>query len=276
MTNRIDSEDPTYDSVLISGPSLAWRPLSDNTWWTDWLSQIAANDTIPDQYSYHLEGETGAWDNDIQNTNATLGELLTTYDLPDRQININEYAASDEQIPAGAAWWISRLERYDAIGLRGNWLGGDTLHDLMANLLTKTADPFDYAATDYVPVGEYQVYKYYNLNMTGNRVETTGSGDSLFDVYATSDSDKVRVLAGTWHESGQWSITINQLSEVGLPADGTLTIQTWAFTGSDVWEQVDAPTDKGTADHDYTGDSVTIAVDQEDKTTAWAFEFSVA
>lgn len=252
------------------------RPFPDDTWWTNWLSQIAANDTIPDQYSYHLEGDTGASDNDLQNTNISLSELLTTYDLPDRQININEYAAANEQVPAGAAWWISRLERYNAIGLRGNWLGDTALHDLMANLLTKEADPYDYAATDYVPVGEYQVYKYYNLNMTGNRVETTGSGDSLFDVYATADSDKVRVLAGTWNAAGQWYITIDQLSEVGLPTNGTLNIQTWKFTGSDVWEQVDAPTDSGVAEHDYTGDSVTFLVDQVSNTTAWAFEFDVS
>lgn len=145
----------------------------------------------------------------------------------------------------------------------------------MANLLTKEADPFDYAATDYLPVGEYQVYKYYNLNMTGERVETTDSGDGLFDVYATVDSDKVRVLAGTWIAEGEWYITVDQLSEVGLPSDGTLDIQTWAFTGSSVWEPVDAPTDKGVASHTYSGDSVTFLVDQVDTTTAWAFEFSV-
>jgi hypothetical protein len=133
---------------LISGPTLAFRPLPNNEWWTTWLFQISGNSTIPDQYAYHLEGGSNDVDNDLQTTNVTLGALLTTYNLPERQININEDANFDEQLPAGTAWWLSRLERYDAIGLRGNWLGGTALHDLFANILTKTVSPLDYAATD--------------------------------------------------------------------------------------------------------------------------------
>lgn len=108
------SEDADFDQVSLSGPTLAYRPLSDNTWWTNWLAQVAGNDTIPEQYAYHLEGDTDDWDNNLQNTNRTLTALLKTYGLPERQIHINEYANSAEQIPAGAAWW--RLERYDAFG----------------------------------------------------------------------------------------------------------------------------------------------------------------
>lgn len=103
---------------------------------------------IPGQYSYHLEGITTQLDNDLQTTNATLGALLKVYDLPERQVNINEYANWEEQVPASLAWWLSRLERYDAWGLRGHWENGNALHDLFANLLTKTYDAFIYAATD--------------------------------------------------------------------------------------------------------------------------------
>lgn len=223
-THKLIRQDSSFNNVQISGPTLAWRPLLDNTWWTTWLAAIAGNKTILDQYAYHLEGDTSAVDNDLQTTNATLTELLQTYQLPQQQININEYANSGERIPAGAAWWISRLERYDAIGLRGNWLSGTTLHDLFANLLTKVNNAFDYYATDYVPVGEYQVYKYYNLNMTGTRVQTTGTDDRLFDVYATVGNDKVRILSGARHTTGTWAITVNNLSAVGLPTSGTLNI----------------------------------------------------
>ncbi len=52
------------------------------------------------------------------------------------------------EVPAGAAWWLSCLERYDALGLRGNWEDGTALHDLFANLLTKSYDAFINAATD--------------------------------------------------------------------------------------------------------------------------------
>src|SRR6266536_5509150 len=81
---------------------MAFRALPDNPWWTIWLTQISGNITIPDQYSYHLDGETAAVDNDIQTTNATLCSLLQQYGLPDRQININEYANPSEQ---DSLWW---------------------------------------------------------------------------------------------------------------------------------------------------------------------------
>ncbi|GLI80121.1 hypothetical protein PoHVEF18_008471 [Penicillium ochrochloron] len=273
-THKLLREDPSFHSVQISGPSLAYRPVSGNTWWSNWLAQIAGNKTIPEQYSYHLEGATNDWDNDLQNTNSTLATLLKNYGLPDRQININEYANYGEQVPAGAAWWISRLERYNAFGLRGNWLGGWTLHDLMANLLTKKSDPADYNATDYAPAPEFQVYKYYKGNMTGHRVETTGTGDRLFDVYATVDSDKVRILSGARITPGNWQITVTGMSAVGLPSKGTVDIQTWGFAGTSVYEEVDSPSDRGIVSHTYSDDVLTFPIFQTDASTAWAFEFS--
>lgn len=200
---------------------------------------------------------------------------MDTYSLPDRQININEYANANEQVPAGAAWWISRLERYEAYGLRGNWLGGWPLHDLLANLLTKRSDPLDYNATDYAAGPEYQVYKYYNLNMTGSRIETSGTGDRLFDVYATADSDKIRILSGTRITTGNWQITVKGLSAVGLPSSGSVDIQTWGFPGTGVYEEVDAPSDRGIVSHAYSDDTLTFPIYQTDSSTAWAFEFSV-
>jgi hypothetical protein len=268
------SEDADFDQVQISGPTLATAPVSDNTWWTNWLAQIAGNDTIPEQYAYHLERDTDDSTNDLQNTNSTLTALLKTYGLPERQININEYGNVAEQIPAGAAWWISRLERYDAFGLRGNWLSGWNLHDLFANLLTKKSDPLDYNATDYASAPEYQVYKYYNLKMTGERVETLGTGDRLFDVYATVDSDKVRILSGARITTGDWQITVENMSAVGLPTEGSVDIQTWGFAGTSVYEEVDAPSDRGIVSHTYSGNTLTFPIYQTDTSTAWAFEFS--
>ncbi|KAJ5703300.1 hypothetical protein N7493_011689 [Penicillium malachiteum] len=273
-TNNILREDSDFDNVLISGPTLANMPQDTDTWWTNWLSQIAGNDTVPDQYAYHLEGSPDDWIDDLQNTNITLAALLKTYGLPERQININEYATLAEQIPAGAAWWISRLERYDAYGLRGNWQSDCVLHDLFANLLTKTSDPTACADTDYVGAPEYQVYKYYNLNMTGERLNTTGTGDRLMDVYATVDSDKVRILCGARITEGTWQITVDNMDAVGLPSEGTVDIQTWGFAGTSVWEEVDAPSDRGIVSHTYTGNSLTFPIYQTDTSTAWAFEFA--
>ncbi|KAJ5092650.1 hypothetical protein NUU61_007520 [Penicillium alfredii] len=151
-------------------------------------------------------------------------QATPAHDLPARQININEYANPEEQIPSGAAWWISRLERYDALWLRGNRLRGWSLHDLLANLLTKKANPHNYNATDYVSAPEFQVYNYYNLNMTGSRVETSGAGDRLFDIYATVDSNKVRMLAGAHLCTGHWTIRVNHMNALGFPSEGSVSI----------------------------------------------------
>lgn len=267
--------DSRFNSVLISGPTLAYRPETSNTWWTTWLAQIAGNDTIPDQYAYHLEGGQTETDNDPQYTNASLGAMLKTYGLPTRQTNINEYAEFSEQIPTGIAWWIARLERYNFIGLLGNWQGGTVLHDLFANILTKTNSPTTYAETDYTAAPNYWVYHYYTQNMTGTRLATTGTGDNWLDVYATKDSSTVRLLVGTKIEVGTWYVQVNNLSAAGYATSGTVTISTWGFDGTDVWTPQAAPSFRNTVDHTYTDDSVTFGIYQTDAHTAWAFEFAV-
>jgi hypothetical protein len=249
-------------------------PLSTNTWWTTWLSQISGNNTIPDQYSYHLEGSPSAATDDPQYTNASLASLLTTYKLPSRQVNINEYATYAEMHPSGYAWWISRLERYNFIGLLGNWMSGTTLHDLFANLLTKS-DPYTYAATDYSAAPGWWVYRYYAQNMTGSRLATTGSTDNLLDVYATKDSSTVRLLVGTRVTSGTWAVELNGLSAVGYGTSGTVTISTWGFDGSDALTAQAAPSFRNTVAHTFTGDTLTFPIYQTDTYTAWAFEFPV-
>lgn len=274
-THQRIRSDFALNGMQISGPTLAYSPSSSNSWWTSWLQAIKSNNAIPDQYAYHLEGGTTAVDNDLQTSNQTLGALLSQYGLPERQININEYGNTGEQVPAGAAWWIARFERYDAVGLRGNWRGGCVLHDLFADLLTKTSNPNSCSATDYAPAPEYPVYEYYNLNMTGHRVSTQGSGDRQIDVYATVGSDGVvRVLCGVRINTGTWYITIDNLSSAGLPTSGTLNIQTWGFPGgSSVFSTASGLQNKGVVSHSYSGNSVTFPVYQSDTSTAWAFEF---
>jgi hypothetical protein len=229
-----------------------------------------ANKVVPDQWTWHDEP------GDVANDHGNWQALRQQYNAPDNQVNINEYATFSQQVATGAAWWISRLERYNYIGLRGNWLSGCHLHDFMASLLGKSDDN-SCTAGGYVPNGEYQVYKYYNLNMTGTRATTTGSGDGKLDVYATIGKDKVRVLTGVNIVTGTWYITINNLSSVGLPTSGSLAIHTYGFVDNGHYGGVSAPTDRGVYSHTYSGNSVTFAVYQTDadKNTAWAFEFAV-
>lgn len=51
-------------------------------------------------------------------------------------------------------------------------------------LLTKVTNPFNYTATDDEPAPEYPVYQYYYQNMTGVRVNTAGTTNLMFEVYA--------------------------------------------------------------------------------------------
>lgn len=222
-----------------------------------------------------MEGGGG----DLISAYGGLVSILRSYGLPNKPININEYATFPEEVPAGSAWWISQLERINAHGLRGNWLSGLKLHDFLASLLSKpnaASNSYNPTGTGYFPNGDYQVYKYYNLNMTGHRVGTTPSTDLKLDVYGTV-GDKVRLLVGVRLATGTWQLQVNRLSAVGLPTSGNLNIHTWGFSpGSDVhYTEVDGPRDLGTVGHAYSGDSVTFPIYQTDTNTAYAFEFNV-
>ncbi len=219
------------------------------------------------------------FDGDMPTSFGALETMLSTYGLPQRQININEYAVYNEECPAGSAWWISQLERINAHGLRGNWLSGNQLHDFMGSLVSKpnaTTSSYSYTEGGYFPNGDYQVYKYYNQQMQGHRVGTSPTEDMLLDTFAVVGSDTVRVLTGARITTGTWQITIEDLSAVGLPKSGSLNIHTFGFpfTGGHFGE-VDAPIDLGWYAHSYSGNKVTFPVYQTDNSTAYAFEFKL-
>jgi hypothetical protein len=215
-------------------------------------------------------------DNDLEFTNYSLNTLLRRYNLPtDRLVNINEYGNNaGEQSAAGSAWWISRLERYDAVGLRGHWLNGCSLHDFFAQMIFKVAKTNDCGATDYAPNSQYQVYKYYHMSMTGPRVSTTGSGDKKFDVYATVEEDRIRILAGTRVATGTWNIRVQGFKALGMPLSGSVQIRSLLFEGPNWRTRLDRPRDAGIQPHVYNDDQLIIPVSQTDRTTAQAFEIS--
>jgi hypothetical protein len=265
-----------FSAVEISGPTLAGAPSSSNTWWTNWLSFVKSNGSVPDQYAWHMESGTG----DMQSAVATYKSLLTTAGLATtKTVNINEYGTWAEQVPQGAAWWIAQLERVNALGLRGNWLSSTSLHDFMAGLLGKPnagTSSYSATATGYWPAPEYNVYKYYAQNMTGYRVSTTPTADLNGDVYATVGTDKVRLLVGARITTGTWGIQLNDLTSIGLPSSGTLEIQTWSFTGSsDHFTEEASYVNLGIVAHTYTGGALEFPVYQMDAFTAYAFEFAV-
>lgn len=150
----LDMWDHTYgrlrqefgDSVLISGPSCSSEPGLGNSWFTTFAQHVKESNTIPDQWSWHME--TGG-DSSVDRANDGFQQVLAQYGLPQpsREVNLNEYAGFSEQNPTCTVWWLSQLERHNAIGLRGNWLSTGQLHDFLASLLSKPGAPDQYSNT---------------------------------------------------------------------------------------------------------------------------------
>lgn len=151
------------------------------------------------------------------------------------------------------------------------------MHDYLANILGKTDvyPNYEISDDDYWPCQEYQVYKYYYMNMTGYRVHSEMTQDTLGDTYAVVGNDRVRILAGVRPTNGTWGIVLSGLSAVGLPTDGELLIQTWRFESGDLYTEIDAPTDLGYYTHSYTDDILYVVIGQDDPDVAYAFEFAI-
>ncbi|OCT53601.1 hypothetical protein CLCR_10459 [Cladophialophora carrionii] len=79
-TQLIESQslraDAFYASIFMSGPTLANLPMANNTRWTSWLEAVSGNNTVPDQYVYHLEGSVHEPGNDLVYANQSLAALL--------------------------------------------------------------------------------------------------------------------------------------------------------------------------------------------------------
>jgi hypothetical protein len=197
-----------FPGQLVVGPSIANKPGSANSWWTTFLSYVKANNVAPDIWSWHDEpgdpvGETAA-------ANSTLAAAGLSNTRP---YQINEYATYSMQTPGGGAWFIGRLERSGADGLRGNWASGTALHDDEANLLTRNS------AGQYLPLGEWFMYRYYG-SQTGNIVNfVPGAG---VDGLATKDNaaHNAKVLLGSDGNTGTVTVNLTGLNTTSVVANG--------------------------------------------------------
>jgi ricin-type beta-trefoil lectin protein len=191
---RIRAELP---GTVIVGPSCACVPSTSNAWWNQYLDYVKANNVVPDIVSWHsLPGDPVA---NVAAANTTLGSRGIPHARP---YQINEYGASDEQNPGDGAWYITRLERAGADGLRANWAGGDNLHNDLANLLTRNS------AGQYLPKGEWWVYRFY-AGQTGVSVATTPSAG--YDAYATKTNGTAKVLVGGGRATGNIIVNLQAL-----------------------------------------------------------------
>ncbi|OLZ74819.1 beta-xylosidase [Streptomyces sp. IMTB 2501] len=197
-----------FPGQLIVGPSMAGQPTSSNTWWTTYLTYVKANDVAPDIYSWHDEPADPVPGVASANTTLAAAGLTNT-----RPYQINEYAALSQQNPGGGAWFIGRLERAGADGLRGNWASGTNLHDYEANLLTKNS------SGQYLPLGEWFMYRYYG-SQSGNIVNLTpGAGT---DGLATKDNTakNAKILLGSNGNTGNVTVNLTGLNTTSVVEGG--------------------------------------------------------
>ncbi|MEV4143473.1 RICIN domain-containing protein [Amycolatopsis sp. NPDC049691] len=181
----------------IVGPSLAGVPSTAAGWWTQYLDFVRSSNVVPDIVSWHsLPGDPVA---NVAAANAS----LDTRGIPHpRPYQINEYGASNEQNPGDGSWYIARLERAGADGLRANWASGGNLHNDLGNLLVHDA------AGQHQPKGEWWVYRFYG-SQTGRIAATTPSGS--YDAFATAASGSAKVLVGGGGTTGNVAVALRRL-----------------------------------------------------------------
>jgi hypothetical protein len=177
--------------------------------------------------------------------------MKAVHSLPDRPIDINEYADRPEQNPANSVYYIAQLERHNLRGLRANWGSKGALHDYLANLV------FKHSNGTYYPNGEWQLYKYYAA-MAGERLATTASSDRRFDVFATRAGDAVKIIAGTRSIHAPYSIEVSGLHSLGLPVQGTVRANVLRFDWKGDEGRVDAPVSLGITDFSYSSNKVCV------------------
>ena len=181
----------------IVGPSLAGVPTTGGAWWNQYLDYVKANNAVPDIFSWH------ALPSDPVANVVAADTTLDARGIPHtRPYQINEYGAPDEQNPADGAWYISRLERAGADGLRANWASGGNLHNDLGNLLVHNS------AGQYQPKGEWWVYRFY-AGQAGTAVATTPSAG--YDAYATRTGGNAKVLVGGGRTTGTLTVNLQNL-----------------------------------------------------------------
>ena len=205
---RIRAAFPTH---LIVGPSLAGVPTTGASWWTQYLDYVKANNAVPDVVSWHsLPGDP------VSNVAAANSSLDARGIAHPRPYQINEYAASNEQNPGDGSWYIARLERAGADGLRANWAGGANLHNDLASLLVRTSG-------QYQPKGEWWVYNFY-ASQTGQIAPVTPSAN--YDGFATKDTGVAKVLVGGGRTTGNIAVSLQRLDATsGIVQNNQVRVQ---------------------------------------------------
>jgi hypothetical protein len=190
---RLRAEFPSH---LLVGPSCACVP-STGGWWVQYLDFIRANNLVPDIISWHsLPGDPVA---NVATANTTLNARGIPHPRP---YQINEYGSPSEQNPGDGSWYIARLERAGADGLRANWASTANLHNDLGNLLVRNS------AGQHQPKGEWWVYRFYG-SQTGLISSVTPS--PAYDAFATKDNGVAKILVGGGGTTGNIAVNLQRL-----------------------------------------------------------------
>jgi hypothetical protein len=194
-----------FPNAVIVGPSTAGKPASGgSSWWNTYLDYVKANNVEPDIYSWHdLPGDP------VTDADAVRSKLAARSMTTSRPFQVNEYASTSEQNPGRGGWYISRLERAGADGLRANWASANNLHDFEAKLLTKNS------AGQYLPLGEWFLYRYYG-SQTGNIVKVTPGTNT--DALAAKDNTarNAKILLGSNGNTGNVTVQLDRLDTTSV------------------------------------------------------------
>jgi hypothetical protein len=234
---------------------MAVPPSSDSDFWNRWMYHISKNNAIPDIYSWHqIPDDTLQPDKVI----VDWANMTETYGLPEKPIDINEYAWPENQNPAHTAWYLAQLERHNLRGLRAHWGRAGELHDTMAEVIFHNDG-------SYSPTGEWYLYEYYT-KMEGSRVKTTASDNLLFDAFAVVSGgcgDRsldclTKLIAGSRNIADAYEVVVTGLSALGLPTDGPIKVRTLQFDWAGKTSDTGPPKDLGISDYTIVGDKVCI------------------
>ncbi|HEX6353103.1 RICIN domain-containing protein [Actinophytocola sp.] len=200
-----------FPGQLIVGPSHAGVPTTSAGWWTQYLDFVRANNVVPDIVSWH------ALPSDPVANVAAANTTLDARGIPHpRPYQINEYGASNEQNPGDGSWYIARLERAGADGLRANWASAGNLHNDLGNLLVRNS------AGQHQPKGEWWVYRFYG-SQSGQIASVTPS--PAYDAFATKASGVAKILVGGGGTTGNIAVNLQRLDTTsGIVANNQIRV----------------------------------------------------